>query len=289
MKISKKKNKKEVEKEPQYYNTLTNIKALNYKVYYMGIVEKVITFLIVFAIGAACGYLFFGGLGKDEFNEATRITYILNILIPGIIGTVAGYVFLPIRVEQIIAKRQNMIKKQFLDMLEALSTSLNAGKNVTDAFLAVQGDLLSQYEEEAFINNEMRIIISGMRNNQELEDLLSDFGKRSGVKDIVMFASIFRISYRKGGDIKNVIKNTNDIMRDKIMIQEEIETTMTSGKNELNVMMVMPVAMIGLFKSMGDDMGGNFATPAGVISIIIALIIFAAALVVGRKVMEIKV
>lgn len=286
MKISK---KKEVEKEPQYYNTLTNIKALNYKVYYMGYMEKVMTFLVVFAIGAGCGYLFFGGLCKNEFNEATKATYILNILIPGVIGTIAGYIFLPIRVEQIVAKRQNMIKKQFLDMLEGLSTSLNAGKNVTDAFLAVQGDLLSQYEQEAFINNEMRIIISGIRNNQELEDLLSDFGKRSGVKDIVMFASIFRISYRKGGDIKDVIRNTNDIMRDKIMIQEEIETTMTSGKNELNTMMVMPVIMVALFKSMGDEMGGNFATTAGVIAIIVALIIFAAALFVGRKIMEIKV
>lgn len=286
MKISK---KKKVEREPQYYNTLTNIKALNYKVYYMGYVEKAITFLAVFAIGAGCGYLFFGGLCKNEFNEATKATYVLNIMIPGVIGTIAGYIFLPIRVEQIIAKRQNMIKKQFLDMLEGLSTSLNAGKNVTDAFLAVQGDLLSQYEQEAFINNEMRIIISGIRNNQELEELLSDFGKRSGVKDIAMFASIFRISYRKGGDIKDVIKNTNDIMRDKIMIQEEIETTMTSGKNELNTMMAMPVIMVALFKSMGDEMGGNFATTAGVIAIIVALIIFALALFVGRKIMEIKV
>lgn len=282
------KKQREEEREPQYYMSMTNIKALNYKVYYMKSLEKVLTFLVIFAMGAICGYLFFGGLCKNEFGEPTRMTYILNVVICSIIGSGAGIIFLPIREKQIIAKRQNMIKLQFLDMLESLSTSLNAGKNVTNAFLTVQQDLLTQYDEEAFINNEMKIIVAGIRNNQELEVLLNDFGKRTGIKDIMMFASIFRISYRRGGDIKNVIKNTNDIMKDKIMIEEEIITAMTSGKSELNMMMVMPVVMVALFKSMGD-LGDNLATPSGIVAMLVAIAIFVVAYFVGRKVMEIKI
>ena len=248
-----------------------------------------IYFLLAFAVGAACGYLFYGGIGKDEFGDPTQITKILNIVIPSIVGCVTGYLFLPIRVNQIIDKRRRMIKTQFRDMLESLSTSLNSGKNVTDAFLAVQQDLSMQYDEDAFIQNELRVIISGIRNNQDIEVLLYDFGRRTGVKDIIMFASIFRISYRKGGNIKEIIKNTNDIMRDKFDIQEDIETSMTSGKSELRMMMVMPVLMIGMFKGMSPDFGANFTTPAGIMSTTISLVIYGVAYFIGSKIMDIKV
>lgn len=281
--------KEEKEKEPQYYTSMTNIKTLNYKVYYMNIIEKILYFLAAFAVGAVCGYLFYGGIGKDEFGDPTTITRVLNIVIPLIVGTVCGCIFLPIREKQIIAKRQRMIKRQFRDMLECLATSLSSGKNVTDAFLAVQQDLALQYDEDAFIHNELKVIIAGIRNNLEIEVLLYDFGRRTGIKDIIMFASIFRISFRKGGNIKEIIQNTNDIMRDKFDIQEDIETAMTSGKSELNIMMLMPVVMIGIFKVMSPDFGENFCTPAGIASTTVSLVIYAIAYILGRKIMEIKV
>lgn len=281
--------KEEKEKEPQYYTSMTNIQTLNYKVYYMNMAEKILYFLMAFAVGAACGYLFYGGIGKDEFGEPTTLTKVLNIVIPSIVGTVCGVIFIPIREKQIIAKRQRMIKRQFRDMLESLSTSLNSGKNVTDAFLAVQQDLTLQYDDDAFIHNEMRVIVTGMRNNLDMEVLLYDFGRRTGIKDIIMFASIFRISYRKGGNINEIIKNTNEIMRDKFDIQEDIETAMTSGKSELSMMLVMPIMMIGLFKILSPDMADNFTTTAGIASTTVSLIIYAIAFIWGRNIMDIKV
>lgn len=280
--------KEKKEKEPQYYASMTNIRTLNYKVYYMNGLEKTLYFLVAFAVGAVCGYLFYGGIGTDEFGEATRLTYVLNIIISSIVGTICGVFFLPIREAQIVAKRQRMIKKQFRDMLEALSTSLNSGKNVTDAFLAVQQDMMLQYEEDAFIHNELRVIIAGIRNNLDIEVLLYDFGRRTGIKDIIMFASIFRISYRKGGNINQIIRNTNDIMKDKFDIQEDIETAMTSGKSELSMMMVMPLVMICLFKMMSPQMASNFTTPTGIIATTISLVIYGISYMIGLKITNIK-
>jgi tight adherence protein B len=281
--------KKDKEKEPQYYTSMTNIKTLNYKVYYMSIKEKILYFLLAFAVGAVCGYLFYGGIGKDDYGYATTLTKVLNVLISTIVGSVCGIVFLPIREKQIIDKRQRLIKRQFRDMLESLSTSLNAGKNVTDAFLAVQQDLALQYDEDAFIHNELKVLITGMRNNIDIEVLLYDFGRRTGIKDIITFASIFRISYRKGGNLAEVIKNTNDIMRDKLDIQEEIETSMTSSKSELNIMMLMPVMMIALFKFLSPEFGDNFSTPAGLMATTVSIIIYAIAYFVGRQIMSINI
>jgi len=57
-----KKNTKVEEPEPQYYMSATNMQMLNYKVYYMSKLEKILYFLLAFIVGAAVGYLFYGGV-----------------------------------------------------------------------------------------------------------------------------------------------------------------------------------------------------------------------------------
>ena len=287
MGILKRKEKKEL--EPQYYTSATNIQTVNYKVYYMSKKEKIFYFLLAFAVGALVGYLFYGGLAKDEFSQPTRLTYILNCTIMLIVGIVAGKVFLPIRTEQILKKRKNMLTRQFRDMLDGLTTSLGAGNNIMDSLYAVREDLQMQYEEDAYILQEVKIMIAGMQNNVPIEDMLEDFGIRSNIDDIKSFAEVFKVSYRKGGNIKDVIQNTYTILNDKMEISEEIETVVTSSKTEQNLMLVMPVALIGVIKSMSPDFAADFATASGVLATTIAIIIFAVAYYVGKKILDIKI
>lgn len=276
-------------KEPQYYRSATNIQTLNYRVYYLTLTEKVLYFLIGFAAGAAVGYLFYGGLAKDQYGDPTTMTHVLDALISGGAGVAAGCAFLPIRAEMIRKARIKKLKLQFRDMLEAFSTSLGAGKNVWDSFQAVYEDLEVQYEEDAFILKELEVILSCMASNVDLEKPLTDFGVRSGVEDIASFANVFQISYRKGGDIKDVIRNTHIILSDKMEIAEEIETTVTGAKSEQYMMLVMPILLIGMIKMMSEDFAANFATPAGIIATTVGIVMFIIAYVVGRKVLDIQV
>lgn len=282
-----KKEKKEL--EPQYYLSATNIPTYNYKVYYMKPIEKLLYFLVAFAIGAVVGYLFYGGIGKDEFGEPTVLTYILNVVISCSVGIAAGVMFLPIRTKQIITKKQSALKSQFRDMLESLTTSLGAGKNVTDSFKTIYDDLKVQYEEDAYILKELEIIISGMANNIDVEDILEDFGRRSGIGDIESFANVFRICYRKGGNIKDTIRSTHEILSDKMEIAEDIETVVTGSKNEQNIMVVMPILLIGMIKLMSEDFANNFTTPTGIISTTVAIGMFVASYFIGKAVLNIKV
>ena len=82
--------KKEKNKEPQYFMSATNIQTYNYKVYYMKPIEKIAYFVLAFVVGAAVGWLFYGGIGKDEFGQPTAITTILDLLIPSVVGIIAG-------------------------------------------------------------------------------------------------------------------------------------------------------------------------------------------------------
>lgn len=285
----KKSKKKEVVPEPEFYTSATNMQTLNYKVYYMKKVEKTLYFLLAFIVGALVGYLFYGGIGKDEFGQATTTTWVLNILIPSAVGAVAGRLFLPMRVKTIIAKRKAELNHQFRDMLEALTTSLGAGKNVNDSFYAVYEDLKIQYDSEAYILKELEVIISGIQNNVAIEDLLEDFGNRSDNDDIRSFANVFKISYRKGGNIKDIIRNTHSILSDKMEIADDIETLVTSNKMEQNIMIMMPIALIGVIKMMSPEFAANFVTPTGIISTTFSIGIFVLAYFIGKSVLDIKI
>lgn len=288
MKLFQKKD--EPEKEPQYYKAaVTNIATLNYKVYYMSKKEAAAYFVLAFVIGAAVGYLFYGGLAKDEFGQATLLTWILNAAISVVVGFVAGKLFLPVRTEQIIHKRRQQLSNQFRDMLDGLTTSLGAGNNVADSFRAVKEDLQMQYEEGAYILRELDVILAGMQNGVPIEDMLYDFGARSGIDDIKSFAEVFKVSYRKGGNMKDIIRNTHAILNDKMEIREDIETVVTSNKTEQNMMIVMPIVLIAMIKGMSPEFAANFATVTGVISTTIAIGCFVAAYYIGKMILDIDV
>ena len=272
--------------EPQYFKSAINTRVVNYRVYYLTRKEKILYFILAFIVGAFVGYTFYGGIGRNEFGEPTVVTYILNVVISVSVGLVAGKLFLPVRQDQILKKRQTDLRHQFRDMLECFSTSLGSGRNVTDSFKAAYDDLNNQYEEGAFILNELKVINAGIANGVNAEDLLRDFGRRSGIPDIEDFANVFEISYRRGGSIKDVIRNTYEILSDKMQISEEIETMITGSKSELNLMLVLPLAMILLIKSSSPEFSANFVTPAGLASTTIALVFTAAAYLVGRKILD---
>lgn len=283
------KKKEKIEVQPQYYQSVTNMPTINYQVYYMSKQEKLMYFFLAFLVGGIVGYIFFGGLFKDEFYEATTKTYISNIVIFVVVGLIAGKLFLPIRTEQLKEKRKNQLKLQFRDMLDSLTTSLNAGNNVQDSFESAKQDLQTQYGEDSFIVYELGVILSGIVNSFSLESMLMDFGYRSGIDDIVSFAQVFEISYRKGGNIKDVIRNTHSILSDKMRIMEDIETQITAAKNDNNIMTVMPIFLIAVIKTMSPEFAAKFTTVSGVAATFIAVVLFVAAYIVGRKLLTIKI
>lgn len=281
--------KKEKNIEPQYYLSKINTQVLNYKVYYFSVKEKIIYSLLAFIVGAAVGYLFYGGIGVDEFGNPTTTTHVLNIVIPSIVGLVTAKFFLPIRQKQLIDKRRKEVLAQFRDMLSGLTTALGTGSNVIDSFISVCSDLLVQYDEDAYILKEMKTIISGVENNISIEEMIYDFGVRSGIDDIKDFADVFKITYRKGGNFKDIIRNTYEILGDKIEINQEIETTIASNKLEQKIMVAMPILLVGVIKMLSPDFAANFVTPSGIIATTVAIIIFVAAYIVAKKMLDIKV
>ena len=109
------------------------------------------------------------------------------------------------------------------------------------------------------------------------------------IKDISDFGKVFETAYRKGGSIKDIVRNTHEILSTKNQLEMEIQTKVTSNKNEQNIMMVMPVIIVGMVKMMGGDFADNFTTPSGLLFTTIGIGLFVLAYFIGQSILKIDV
>lgn len=243
--------------------------AYDYNKYDMKLSDRLIAFLIGFAGAAIVLHIFFGA-----------------VIVDIIFGVAAGIVAQRIYRNMMIKRIKKRLLLQFRDFLDSLNASVSAGKVVSAALVDAEKDLALQYGADSLICKEVRQINQGILNSVNIEDLLLDFGNRSGIDDIVSFANVFAISNRRGGEVKAIIGETKSILCDKIDIEQDIEASVSSAKNELNIIIIMPLLILPLMSSFTQD-SDNPVINIGVK--IFGLIAFIIAYIIGRKITNIKV
>lgn len=278
---------KQKNNQPQYCTSRINTQVLNYNVYVMSKSEKLLYTLALIAIGGCVGLIFYGGLFSVD-GVATLATTISNVVVFLLVGLLAKKFFMPVMVESLRQKRIKKLRTQFCDFAASLTNSLGSGMNMHDSLLAVYNDLQSQYSDDAYIVIEVQELLSGMNNNIQIEDMLKDLGKRSGVPDILNFGVVFETCYRTGGDIKSIVRRTTEIISEKNIIASEIETTITSNKTQMTVMNVLPIVIVLVMRVMSPQFASSFSSIIGVIGLTIAAGVFIWAYNMGRKIVDIK-
>lgn len=279
--------KKQKNNEPQYYMSATNNKMLNYRVYKMNAGEKLLYALAVFAAGGIVGQIFYGGLFQDD-NGPTFATNISNIIVFIVVGIIALKMFMPALSNMLKNRRIKQLRSQFRDFLDSLSNSLSSGMNMNDALMNSYSDLLGQYSDTSFIVLEVKEMINGIQNNIAIEDIIKDFGRRSGIEDVSNFATVFETSYRTGGNIKDIVRRTTDIISEKMMITEEINTKLTSNKMQMQIMNVIPIFLVLMMRSFSSDFSAAFSSVIGVIGMTVGVVFFLLSYRMGQKIMDIK-
>lgn len=275
------------EKEPKWIASPINNPMINYKIYYMSAAEKLMYSLLLFAAGGGAGWVFYGNLFKVD-GDATTITYISNALVICLFGCIALKVFLPVVRNALKSRRDKALRLQFRDMLENLTSSLAAGNTVADSIANAKGDLENQYSSTDYIIVELAEIVSGLNNGYTLEELISAFGNRTDNEDIQNFSNVIGNCYRMGGDFKTAVRKTRDIISDKMAIEEEIITKISSNKLQHNAMCIMPIALVAMLKLSSPTFADNLASFLGVVATTIALGIFVASYFWGRKIVDIR-
>lgn len=239
-----------------------------------------------------------------HFNIREWITYILlGVLVDGVFSYVfyrsaIAFIFLtPLIIvvvrkkkEECKLKRKQKLTLEFREMMNSVIANLGAGYSIENSFINTYRDMLLLFGREACITKEIAMIAKALKNNRNIENLLSDFGKRSHIQDIQDFAEVFKIAKRSGGNLPDMIKSTSDIISEKIEVKRKIETIISSKKFEQSIMNVVPFGIIlyldvtspGFFDSLYHNL-------TGILIMTTLLIIYFAAYLLAEKITAITI
>lgn len=187
--------------------------------------------------------------------------------------------------------KQKELSYQFRDVLYAVSASLQAGRSVETAFKDALRDLAIQYHDpNAVIIKELKTINEKLEINMTIEAALLNWAERSCLDDIQNFVDVFHSCNRSGGNLIQVIKNSADILNEKLEVRQEIETMLTERRFEQKVLFAMPALILLLLSSSAADyVQPLFNTLVGRLVMTIAILMIAIAHLITIKIIDIEV
>jgi len=122
-----------------------------------------------------------------------------------------------------------------------------------------------------------------------LSDSFSDLAERSGLEDIASFASIYATIEGKSGRADEIVKDTQQIISDKMEIEMEIDTLMTAARSEVNIMLFMPLVILGIIGYAGAGfMDAIYTTGGGRAVSVGGFIVFIVSYIMAQKFSSVK-
>jgi len=246
---------------------------IDYNTYVMGHREKLFWMLAAAVVVFSVAYIFY------------RSVLIALLLTP------LSLIYPRIRTKEYISKRKDELNLQFREALYSISSSLSAGKSIETAFRDALRDLALQYPDpNTCILVELEYINRKIDMNETIEAALYDFAERSHIEDIRNFTDVFTICKRTGGNLVQVVKNTADIITEKIDMKQDIKVMLAEKRLERKILNLMPIAIILLLSTSADEfMKPVFTELLGRAAMTAAIFMFGIAYFISGKIMNIEV
>ena len=161
-----------------------------------------------------------------------------------VVSSLGTLIFAKYQQRKRIEKAKWQLTLEFKDAIQSLSNALTAGYSIENAFPEALRELTFLYDQDADIMKELQLINQQICLNRNVEELLMEFGNRSGVEDILNFAEVIMTAKRTGGDLISIMKTTSESIGEKIEVQREIRTLIAAKKLEGTIMCVIPFGII---------------------------------------------
>lgn len=226
-----------------------------------------------------------------EAGKVLLISYLFfdSILGVGIALPFAWFDYRSMKRRKCEQQRLRLIK-QFKSMMESIVNSLHAGYSLEHAFEDAKRDLTLLYQKDAYIFSEINAILEGIKMRIPVEQLLADFGRRSGIDDVRNFANVVIAAKRNGGNLIHIMEKTVNRIADKLAVEEEIKTMIAAKRLEEKIMMMTPYGIIFYLRmTSGFMMEVLYHNLLGVALMLMFLSMIYVADLWAQKIMEIPV
>lgn len=187
-------------------------------------------------------------------------------------------------IDYLVERRIKKYSSQMVDALTLLSNGIRAGLSLPQAVGMVVDEMPIP------ISQEYNLILQQNRIGVPLEECFENLAKRVPTEDNDMFVSSVNILRETGGNLAEVFDTIVDVIRERVRLQQKVDTYTAQGKFQGFTIASMPFA-IGLIYYFSDprSMERMFEQPIGIIIVVGALILTIIGLTVILKIVKIKI
>lgn len=186
--------------------------------------------------------------------------------------------------DYLVERRIKLFQLQMVDALNLLANGLRAGLSLPQSVGMVVDEL------PAPVSEEFNLILQQNKIGVPLDECFENLNKRIPTEDNEMFVTSIGILRETGGNLAEVFDTITDVIRERVRLQQKIDTYVAQGKFQGGTIFCMPFVMLLLFgMSDPDSIMPLFTTWPGRIALFIAMLFNLAGGYAILKVIKIKV
>ena len=187
-------------------------------------------------------------------------------------------------VDFMVQKKIKAYQGQMVDGLQLLANGLRAGQSMPQGLAMVVDELPPP------ISQEFNYVLQQNKVVAPLEECLDDLVKRIPTEDNEMFVTSVNILHETGGNLAETFDTIVGIIRERVRLQQKIDTYISSSFFQGLIIFLMPFAMAAVY-GMSDPNSVKVlvTTPMGILATTIALILDLIGGYVILKIIKIKI
>ncbi len=235
--------------------------------------EKLTMILLVFSLSLFTFSMLLFGLW---------INWILGFIVGIIVGVLSFRIPRKI-VDFLVERRIKQFQGQMVDGLTLLANGIRAGLSVPQSLGMVVNEMNPP------LSQEFGLILQQNRIGVTLEECFENLVKRVPTEDNEMFVSSINILRETGGNLAEVFDTIVGVIRERVRLQQKIDTYTAQGMFQGVTIACMPFAIAGIYAASDPNSIKLMVTnPIGILLTIAAITLDAVGFWVILKIVKIK-
>lgn len=179
---------------------------------------------------------------------------------------------------------------EFKNLMANLYSTTAAGGTLEKALRDALQEMRHSGGRYPVLMPQMERVIVELDRNIPMDTVLDHFGKRCGDPEIQHFVQVLKAAASSGGSLADIIRRTSEMAALRAEMNMEIETMLAGRKAELKVMLAVPAGIL-LYMNLGSPeyMMVLYQAAAGRVIMCMALALYLAAFVIGRRILNVHV
>lgn len=205
------------------------------------------------------------------------VGWLVGDWLAALISFVVVLVAPPVAYRWLLKRRYRQLQKQLPPMLVTLSNQLRSGISMANSMASLKGQLAPP------LGQEVNEILRQIRLGQDLETALLGWQARIPIFSVKMVVQALILGFKSGGQQSDLLMRLAENLQQQQNIRERQATLSSQAKMQARILVMMPVALFLLLRSMKPD---HIAQLTGTLAGQLMLAVAAVLMVLGGWLMK---